>query len=272
MAAALAAACGTAAAVDWGDNAISYRYGTRFREPANPNEIGKNVVNFSHFDSYKYGSNFLSADVLQSDHSDPTASGHGATEVYVLYRNTLDIGKVAGKDLKWGIVRGWGATAGFDWNTKNDAGYASRKRMWVLGPTVMFEVPGFLNVSVLELWESNDPTGNPHNSRYEYKTHPMLSAAWGIPIGSLPLSYEGYLNYIAAKGPDEFGNPTKPEINWDSQLMVDVGAVAGGPKHTFKVGFEYQYWKNKFGNDNANPFFRGGATARTPMIRAEYHF
>jgi hypothetical protein len=31
----------------------------------------------------------------------------------------------------------------------------------------------------------------------------------------------------------------------------------------------YQYWKNKFGNsDHNNP----GATARTPMLRAEYHF
>ena len=54
--------------------------------------------------------------------------------------------------------------------------------------------------------------------------------------------------------------------------MMDVGKVTGGAKGMFKVGLEYQYWRNKFGNNNDNPFFRGGATAKTPMIRAEYHF
>jgi hypothetical protein len=53
--------------------------------------------------------------------------------------------------------------------------------------------------------------------------------------------------------------------------MLDVGSVAGGPKGTFKVGLEYQWWKNKFGNDASGPA-GSGAFAKTPMIRAEYHF
>ena len=39
---------------------------------------------------------------------------------------------------------------------------------------------------------------------------------------------------------------------------------------TFKVGFEYQYWKT-IGNDHNGPA-GSGAFAWTPMIRAEYHF
>jgi hypothetical protein len=51
--------------------------------------------------------------------------------------------------------------------------------------------------------------------------------------------------------------------------MYDISSLVGTPKNTFKVGVEYQYWKNKFGNpDRNNP----GATAKTPMVRAEYHF
>jgi hypothetical protein len=133
----------------------------------------------------------------------------------------------------------------------------------------MMDVPGFLNISVLALKESNAPVGHP--SRYTYKTHPMLSAAWGIPIGSSPFSFEGFALYIASKGKDEFGGQTKPETNFDAQIMLDVGAVTGGPKGTFKVGFEYQWWKNKFGNDSSGPA-GSGAFAKTPMIRAEYHF
>ena len=42
-------------------------------------------------------------------------------------------------------------------------------------------------------------------------------------------------------------------------------------KGKFKVGLEYQYWKNKFGN-NASGAAGSGAFAKTTMVRAEYHF
>ena len=260
-----------ATAADWSDTSIGYRYGTKFREPFNAQDISKNIVDLQHVSGYKYGTNFFNVDFLMSDSKDPqNVGGAGAQEAYVVYRNTIDFGKVAGKDYKTGIFRGFGATFGFDWNTKNDIGYSSKKRMLVLGPTVMFDVPGFLNVSVLALNESNAPVGHP--SRYTYTTHAMLTGAWGIPFGDSPFSFEGFINVIAPKGLDEFGAQTKTETNFDAQIMLDLGRVMGGPKGTFKVGLEYQYWKNKFGNDNSAPGENGGAFAKTPMIRAEYHF
>ena len=262
---------GSAAAAEWSDTYIGWRYGNKFREPFNPQNISKNILNLTHVSGYKYGTNYFNVDLLMSDSKDPsTVGGSGAQEAYVVYRNTVALSKVTGKEYKYGgVVRDFGATFGFDWNTKNDFGYASKKRMLVLGPTVMMDVPGFLNISVLALKESNAPVGHP--SRYTYKTHPMLSAAWGIPIGSSAFSFEGFALYIASKGKDEFGGQTKPETNFDAQIMLDVGAVTGGPKGTFKVGFEYQWWKNKFGNDASGPA-GSGAFAKTPMIRAEYHF
>jgi hypothetical protein len=272
-----------AAAADWSDTSIGWRYGTQFHEPFNNKpgttegtDISKNIINFTHVSGYKYGSNFFNIDFLMSDNKDPAGNNPavGAQEFYAVYRNTVELGKVTGKDYKWGIVRGWGGTFGFDANAKNDF-YSSRKRMLVLGPTVMFDTPGFLNVSLLWLDESNAPNAalEATPGRYHYKDHGMISAAWGIPIGSLPLSFEGFMNYIQAKGPleDPAHTPSAPETDFDGQLMLDVGAATGGPKGTFKVGIEYQYWKNKFGN-NADGPAGGGAFAKTPMIRAEYHF
>lgn len=267
-------------AAEWSDTSIGWRYGTQFAEPYESNNITKNIFNITHVSGYKYGTNFFNADMLFSNSKDPSAIGstNGAQEVYIVYRNTLELGKITGKNYKFGIVKDVGATFGFDTNTKTDTGYNSKKRMLVLGPTMMFDVPGFLNVSVLELWESNAPSGwnfatsNTYSiARYAYKTHPMLSAAWGIPIGSSAFSFEGFMNYIASKGKDEFGADTKPETDFDGQIMADIGMLTGGPKGTFKVGFEYQYWKNKFGNDASGPA-GSGAFAKTPMIRAEYHF
>ena len=251
----------TASAFDWMDNSVGYRYGTKFAEPYNTQDISKNIVNFTHSDGYKHGTNFLNVDVLMSDNKDDNA-----TEVYVTYRHTLDIGKVFDKNLGFGPVRGLGLTAGFDWNTKNDNSYASKKRMLVVGPTLMMDVPGFLNISLLALFESNQPRSI--SSRYTYDTHAMLNLAWGIPIGSTPLAFEGYLNWIAAKGKNEFGGPTGPELNIDMQVMYDLGPALGMRKNSLRAGLEYQYWRNKFGNPSDVP----GSLAKTPMVRVEYHF
>ena len=269
-------ACFPAFAADWSDTSISWRYGTSFAEPYEGNDISKNIFALTHASGYKYGTNFFNVDMLLSNSKDPSNahSTDGAQEAYVVYRNTLDLGKITGKDYKFGVVKDIGITGGFDWNTKTDAGYNSKKRMLVLGPTLMFDVPGFLNVSLLVLWESNAPCNTYTNtcvSRYSYKTHPMLTAAWAIPMGDSAFSFEGFANFIAAKGRNEFGGQTKPETNIDARIMADVGKLMGGPKGTFKLGVEYQYWKNKFGVD-ASGSAGSGAFAKTPMIRAEYHF
>ena len=273
----VAAACLLSAgahAADWSDTSIGLRTGDKYAEPFNTKDIKKTILDLNHVSGYKYGSNFFNVDLLLSDKNDPAGAGstNGATEVYIVYRHTLDAEKVLGTPVKFGPVRGAGLVLGFDANTKTDAGYNSKKRMVVLGPQLSFDVPGFLNVALVALFESNAPystfskTSTP---RYTYDTHPMLTAAWGIPLGN-GFSFEGFANFIASKGNNEFGGGTAAETNIDAQVMYDVGALAGA-KGKFKVGLEYQYWKNKFGNDSGGAAGKG-AFAKTPMLRAEYHF
>ena len=134
-------------------------------------------------------------------------------------------------------------------------------------------MPGFLNLSLLALFESNAPRGV---DRYPYKTHAAFEADWStpLPVPAVPLAFEGYALHIASKGANEFGGPTAPETHLDMKLMADVGAVTGIGKNTFKVGIGYEYWRNKFGNPTTPPGQGAGpgATAKTPMVRAEYHF
>ena len=274
---AVAAVAAPAFAADWSDTSMGFRTGTQFAEPFNPNAIEKNILNLNHVSGYKYGTNFFNADLLLSDKKDPAGAGstNGAAEVYIVYRNTLEYGKLTGKPMKMGPIKDIGAVLGFDANAKTDAGYNSKKRMLVAGGTLMMDVPGFLNIGLVALWESNAPYNTfskVSTPRYTYDTHPMLTAAWGIPLpGGLPLSFEGFANVIAAKGKNEFGAETAVETNIDMQVMYDLSGLVGAGKNTLKLGVEYQYWKNKFGNNASGPAGKG-AFAKTPMIRAEYHF
>ena len=264
-------------AADWSDTALSLRYGTDFAEPYDNDANGKRVnitkeiLALTNVTGFKYGSTFINIDFLQSDHNDPGdgIAGHaGAQEVYGVFRGTFDIGKITGAKLAMGPIRGYGLTAGLDINTKNDA-YASKKRMFVAGPTVMLDVPGFLNLSALVFDESNAPQAIAR--RYHYKNHAAFEADWGIGIGDLPLTFNGYAQFITAKGKDEFGAQTAPESHIDADLMLDAGSLMGLSKKTWLAGVEYEYWHNKFGNSDKG-FAGEGATASTPMVRLEYHF
>ncbi len=61
-----------------------------------------------------------------------------------VYRHTLDFSKISDKQLIFGVVRSLGVSFGVDWNTKNDSSYGSKKRMLVLGPTLMMGCPWIL--------------------------------------------------------------------------------------------------------------------------------
>ena len=275
---ALAAAAVGVQAADWSDTSIALTYGTKFAEPYGATDISKNIYSFKHVSGDKYGQNFFNADMLQSNAKDPGASTTGgAQEVYAVYRRLFDLKKITGNTYAFGPVKNMGVTAGFDWNTKNDT-YGSKKRMLVVGPTLMMDVKqGFFDVSLLLLNESNDPNGSRYGysaGRYSYKNHADLSMAWGVPTGINNLGFEGWADFIASKGKSETGGDTKPETHIYAALMYDISAPVGAAKNTLKVGAGYEYWKNKFGNDTtatgagAGP----GATAKTPFVKAEYHF
>ncbi len=264
-----------AQAADWSDTSIALTYGTKFSEPYGATAISKNIYSLKHVSGDKYGQNFFNADMLQSSSQDPGAStSGGAQEVYAVYRRLFDLQKITGTNYAFGPVKNVGVTAGFDWNTKNDS-YGSKKRMLVVGPTFKLDVKqGFFDVSLLMLNESNDPNGSRFGystGRYNYKNHADLNLAWGIPTGIANLGFEGWADFIASKGKSETGGDTKPETHIYAALMYDVSPQVGAAKNTLKLGAGYEYWKNKFGNDYTG-FAGKGAFAKTPFVKAEYHF
>lgn len=255
----------TANAADWSDTFVGYRVADKFHEPCcGTTDIHKDIFSITHVSGYKYGINFFTADFLVSDSNDPAAGGGGgAQEVYAVYRHQLLLGAVTGKPKAFGPIKDVAITAGFDLNSKNDA-FAPRVRKFVVGPTLKFDVPGFLDVSLLYRTEQN------HNgivgTTVNFDPTYGVSLAWGIPLPSIHAKFDGFMDYIGPKGKDGFGFETKAETLARAYLMFDVGRLMDKPD-TFYAGIGYEYWNNKFGG---NPTNAGKTT--TPMLALEAHF
>lgn len=269
----LVAAALPLSAADWSDTFIGYRYGTQFREPGIDGTMKKNILQLGHVSGWAYGTNFFNADMLMSDRNDPTTSGNsGANEVYVLYRGSLSLGKLTGKSLAFGPVKDISLTAGFDFNSKDNA-FASKKRFLVAGPTFHFAVAkGFWDLGVLACHEQN--YNGIVGQSVDFKTTYYLTTAWGIPfqMGAVGAEFKGYANYEGPKGKDGFGIDTKPETLANLSLLFDLTPLFGGKGKVY-AGPGFEYWNNKFGgpnNDGPAPATNKRVTA--PMLQLQVHF
>lgn len=265
-----------AVAQQWNDTAIMLSYGTHFSEPFKNNadgssfDIDKYIISLVHSSSYRYGSNFVQVNLHHSNNEpNSNASGQGAQEAYAIYRHYFDYEKLMGQlEHKPSFIQNFGLIAGFDWNNKNDD-YGSHRQMWVVGPSIYFNVPGILSLSSLGYFESNQ--ANILETRYRYDPYFALQLVWDMPIKNTGLEFKGTSIWMSSKGKNEFGDKTKPELFIDTSLMYDLGRSFHIKTQTFKIGPAYQYWKNKYGN-NTQASAGKGATSRVPMLRVQYHF
>jgi hypothetical protein len=281
----LALAAPSAHALEWSDNSFHLAYGTAYREPFNPQNIGKTTLTYQHVDGYKWGSNFLNIDFLYSTsgEGDNVQGGGvpgvaalpaksidtaGAMEVYAVYRHTLSLNKVtSSKTFAFGsVVRDVGIVAGIDVNTKNHA-FSSRKIMPIGGVALALNVPGFLNVELLanKEWGVNGVVAKDTS----FDVTPTFAAAWGVTVYG-PITFEGYgvVNLPKGNGGIAGAADTKTEVHLYPKLMVDVGQFLGSKGYQLGVGFEY--WLNKFGVDN-NLDNTGGSYAKTVFGEVAIH-
>jgi nucleoside-specific outer membrane channel protein Tsx len=278
--AAMALMAGPALADDGGfsDNSVGARYGAAFKEPGiasskqpHGEDIHKLILNFGHFDVWKYGSNFINIDALFSDGRDPAnnSTDHGATEVYAVYRGQLSPDKLAGINTKFGPIEAINFEIGGDFNTKNTS-FAPEKRLLIVGPNFHIAMPaGFFDVGVhlSKEWNYNGIVGK----NVDFNATPEFEAVWLYPLGftGLPLDFRGFANLVLPKGKDGFEANTAAEILARPQLQLDIGSMLFGKKHLPDLYFAVEYWWNKFGNDHTKV---PGSYAITPMVGIELHF
>lgn len=258
-----------AVAADFSQTLFSYRQGDSFSEPARPNDIHKEILTLTQAMGDRWGNHLFCLEARFSDRNDPAKDGGGATEYLFNYRWLLTAERATGQAVAFGPVRDLGFLAGVDLTTK-DTLFAPRKRAWMAGPAIRFDVPGFLDVGLLVYEESNHKgiPGTPHPD-ITFEPTWMLNATWRIPlqIGPAGSIFQGLFNRIGEKGRDFNDRPTAGETLLRTNLLFDVGQPLGAGKNRVLAGVGYEWWHNKYGSRPGV-----GTQTRTPTLNLEIGF
>lgn len=290
FAAAMAMIANQAHADGFSDTWMGVRDGWSISNPGEEKgsrDVNKIIVNFGHFDVWDYGSNFVSVDVLFSNANEPAYnSAGGSTEFYGVYRGQLSPDKIFGINTKIGPFSAINFEFGGDAEGENTQ-FAPDKKLLVAGPNFHVDLPDYgfitMGVHVSKEWNNNGIAscvdscwehGGPnfaHGGPVSFDVTPEVEFVWLYHMGftGLPLSFTGFLNYVAPKGRDGFGNKTAYEVLTRPELTLDLGKMLYGKPHKPDIYFAVELWQNKFGNDHT---IVSGSQEVAPEFGIEYHF
>lgn len=272
------------------DNRLTYAYQFSGTEPGEPGKTSKQVVAFTHFDVWAYGTNFSNLLLIKDGHGGPATpcpvfqnSGcAGQTEFYGLLRSTFGFNQIFNtKTLTIGPLQNVSFEVGGDAEVSNSL-LAPAKKALVAGLQFAFNLPyqGYFNVAPLyyKEWDhisyltpffTSPSTGILDGNISEQGTW-ALELNYYMPLSflpeSIPLSLSGRMGFYGARGTGTSLTipgwlPTKTEIESEPiRLTLDASKALWGPKYSHHVDIwvAYKYWQNKYGLDHTkSPYCQG---------------
>jgi hypothetical protein len=265
------------------DNSVSYHYEFTATNPG-AGKTPKNVVSFTHFDVWAYGTNFFNVDWLKATNGNGPPNGApaapcdltgtsvcpGYTEIYGFFRSTLGWNELFNtKAFAVGPMQDISFMIGADLNTDNTT-LGSAKRSIEGGIKFSFGMPynGLLNLTpnIYKEWQHDgfaalgaiNPSGN-----VDFRTTWGFEYLYVQPLGflppSIPLTFTAFGTVHGPKGCGETCNPGPGLVRtteWYSQenLDLDVGKMLLSKPGMYHLWVGYRYWLNKFGISPNQPF------------------
>jgi hypothetical protein len=263
-------------------NSLSYSYAFTANNPG-AGKTPKDVVSFTHFDVWAYGTNFFNVDWLKATNGKAPPNGtpaapcdrlgtsdcSGFTEIYGLFRSTFGWNQIFNtKAFAVGPLTNVEFVVGSDVNTDNTT-LGSAKRSIQGGLQFDFVAPykGFVNVGVFAYkeWQNDGFAAlgpvNP-SGKVDFDTTWAIEMLYVQPLSFQPLPLT-FKSFAVIHGPKGCGEPCDPgpglkrttEYLTQQTLSLDVGKLAWGKPDQFAVWTAYRWWKNKFGIDPNQPGF-----------------
>lgn len=270
------------------DNRLTYAYLPDGRQTTIIGPVQKQIVAFTHYDAWAYGTNLFNVLLSKSSKNDPASPcpvfGSGcAGESFIrgTVRSTFGFNEIFDtKAFSWGILRNVSFEVGADADVTN-AFVGVSTRDLVSGLQFAFSLPynGFFNVAPLYYQEWNHisifspafmppgftgmPDGNVH-----YRGTWALETNYYMDLGFLPenLQYfaiSGRVGFYGPKGTGAYGPYTLPPSTKTATEMVaepirltfDASKLVWGPKYSHHVDLwvSYVVLRNRTGQNDSNP-------------------
>ncbi|MCF5054215.1 outer membrane protein OmpK [Pseudomonas sp.] len=236
--------------LQWQNNSLTYLWGKSFT--VNP-QI-QQTVTFEHADAWKYGDNFFFLDrIFYNGKEDGNV---GPNTYYGEFSPRLSFGKILDKDLSLGPIKDVLLAFTYEFGEGDNESY-------LLGPAFDLNIPGF-DYFQLNFYQRQTEGNRPGDGVWQ------ITPVWSytIPVGSSDILIDGFMDWVTDNDKNARGT-YHANLHFNPQVKYDLGkALHWGDKQLY-VGFEYDYWKNKYGIEDTGAF---KTTQDTASFLVKYHF
>lgn len=235
-------------AESWSVTEAHLQKGDLAQTATNGGDRDTTILTLQHAGGWAYGDNFFFVDYLTYDEEDlGTTNG---SELYAEWYSNFSIGKITDQAIKFGPVKDIGIVAGFNFAPEVDS--------WWFLPGLRFELDlpgfGFANLDITSYINHSSADDNAtHFVIKDEGNSYMVDFSWAYPfkMGSTSWSLEGHVEYIDGRSQvNTFGEAELESwVLAQPQLRFDLGETLFNTPEKLYIGIEYQYWKNKIGED-----------------------
>jgi hypothetical protein len=277
------------------DTSVSFTWYPRATDPGVLGAITDRYQGeITHFDVYRYGTDFIDVTYQQYGKKDPIEGipgARGSVEADFLVRNTLSGNAFFGPRYFTNFLTKDVSLAYGGLFVTNDNFLAPDTHQYDIGLQFSLNLPGTVNFAVYAQKETHHnsfdavcaaqagfgpPTGCAFTGDQTYKWAPHLELGISEPLTFLPLpiTWNSFTGITFPKGtglsqanlnaiqPTCLGNAANPcsafsktELFEDNRLVLDAGKLAWNKSGIWETYVGYRYWSNKFGTDHNAPVF-----------------
>ncbi len=204
----------------WQDNSLSLLAGSNYALDPDTQQ----TVTIEHASGWTKGDLFIFFDGINFN-GERDISG-SETAYYGEFAPRVSLGKVMDTDLSVGIVKDFYVATCLEFgdNIKNH---------YLVGLGMDLAIPGF-DFFQLNAYRRYD---NGSSATEAYQVTSVWKATF--PVGKTELVVDGFIDWVIGEGTDH--------LHICPQLKMDVGVLMGMKQRSLYAGFEYDYWKNKYG-------------------------
>ncbi len=217
--------------LQWHGESLTYLYGKDFK--VNPDI--QQTITFEHANKWKYGDTFMFVDKIF--YNGKADASKGVTTYYGEFSPRLSFGKIFDKKLAFGPIKDVLLAMTYERGEGDNEAY-------LIGPGFDLNIPGF-NYFTLNFYVRNTEGSRPGDNVWQ------ITPGWSytLPVGRSDILIDGYMDWVTDNDQTRRGT-YHANLHFNPQVKYDLGkALNLGAKQLY-VGFEYSYWKDKYGIDS----------------------